>query len=249
MSPTYKLVAANWKMNLLIDDGKKLLENLNRIESEQVLVCPTFTALNPLYELAKSKNIKIGAQNCNANSTGAFTGEISAEMIKDCGCDYVILGHSERREQHEESNDCVNQKAISAHKQELITIICVGESEEIYNSGKTKETLKEQLKNSIPANSNCRNTIIAYEPIWAIGTGKVPTLDEIADIHDFIMEFVCNNFDNIDDSLKVLYGGSVKKDNAKDIMNIKNVGGVLVGGASLDADSFNIIVESSVIDN
>jgi len=249
MNTTFKLVAANWKMNLLIDEGRELISKLKKIESEQVVICPTFTSLYPLSEIAKTSNIKLGAQNCNDNKSGAFTGEINAEMIKDCGCEYVIVGHSERRQQHNESNELINSKAISAHNNNLKTIICIGESEEIYNAGKTKITLEEQLKNSIPENSNSENTIIAYEPIWAIGTGKVPTLEEIEDIHNFIMDYICSNFSNIDNSLKILYGGSVKKDNAKDIMAIKNVGGVLVGGASLDADSFNVIIESSIVNN
>ena len=239
------LIAGNWKMNGFKSVGSREVRKLARQLAKNpgtgcdVLICPPATLLAPLVEVLKGSRIAIGGQDCHSNEAGAHTGDVSAAMLKDLGCAYVIVGHSERRENHKESNKLVRAKAKAAHKFGLRAIICVGETAVDRKRGKTLEVVGKQLSASLPRDCNSRNTVIAYEPIWAIGTGLIPSLEEIDNIHSFIKNEI-RNFENY----KILYGGSVNSDNASQIMALKNVDGVLVGGASLDALKYKKIMDS-----
>ncbi len=236
-----KLIAANWKMNGLRGQGRELasgiLDNCRKAECD-IALFPPFTLLLEIADILQSSNVALGGQDCHIEEKGAYTGDISASMLKDCGCSYVILGHSERRKYHNETNSLVNLKAQAAHKEQLTTIICVGESLEIREQGKMYEIVGKQLGESIPSGASSENTIIAYEPVWAIGTGKTANIQQIEEMHQFIKDK-----SNVD--LKILYGGSAKPDNAKEILSIDGVGGLLVGGASLDVSSFSKIIEAT----
>lgn len=242
MSKDRKLIIANWKMNCLLSDSAKLARNINYTDNCDVVLCPPFTAIHRATETRKDARIKLGAQDCHYSTKGAFTGDISPAMLRDIGCDYVILGHSERRQHHSETSALVNSKATAAHNAGLIAVVCVGESLEERDNGKTLEILENQIIDSIPDTSTKDNTIIAYEPVWAIGTGKTPTPAQIEDAHKFIIKTVNKK---IGFKTRVLYGGSVKAENAASILNIDGVSGFLVGGASLDTESFNNIIKAT----
>lgn len=228
------LIVANWKMNCFKAETERLLNQIkqNLSGNNQIVICPPHTMLSLAETSFIGSNIKLGAQDCSFNDNGAFTGDISTTMLKDLGVEYVILGHSERRNYHNESNEIIKKKAEKAISCGLKPIICIGESLEQRNSGKTKDIVLNQINNCLP---NSDDYIIAYEPIWAIGTGLTPTLDEISEIHDFIAERKQN--------IEILYGGSVNENNCHEIANIDNVAGFLVGGASLIAEKFNIIAQ------
>lgn len=243
MSTQKKLIAGNWKMNGNLADAKVLAEALGSPSNADVCICPPFLHLG-VVAAAKAASIGLGAQDCAAKDNGAFTGDISAPMLKDAGCAYVILGHSERRAGHAESSAQVAEKAKKAHAAELITIICVGETEAERVSGVQNKIVTTQLAESIPATANAQNLVIAYEPVWAIGTGKTATLDDIKDMHAVIRGFLKEKLDN-SSAIRILYGGSVKADNAKEILAVENVDGALVGGASLKADQFLTIVNAA----
>lgn len=243
MSTQKKLIAGNWKMNGTLADAKALAQALGNPVNADVCICPPYLHLNTVLT-AKTLSVALGAQDCSLKDNGAFTGEISANMLKDVGCTYVILGHSERRQYHGESNAQVAEKATKAHASDLITIICVGETEAERTSGVQNQIVTTQLAESIPASADAQNLVIAYEPVWAIGTGKTATLDDIKDMHAVIRKFLQEKLDN-SDSIRILYGGSVKADNAKEILAIQNVDGALVGGASLKADQFLTIVDAA----
>lgn len=238
-----KLIAGNWKMNGSLSDAKALAQALgNPTESVDVCVCPPFLHLG-IVGLTKAQAIALGAQDCSNKDNGAFTGDISAIMLKDSGCSHVILGHSERRQYHAESSVLVAEKAKKAHAANLITIICVGETENERIAGIQNKVVTTQLLESIPESANVENLIIAYEPVWAIGTGKTATLTDIQDMHAVIRKFLQEKLDN-SSAIRILYGGSVKADNAKDILAVENVDGALVGGASLKPDEFLKIIGS-----
>jgi triosephosphate isomerase len=228
------LIVANWKMNCLKAQAERLLNQIkqNLAGKNEIVICPPFTLLDFTEKSLFGSNIKLGAQNCSDNENGAFTGEISVEMLADLNVEYVILGHSERRTYNNESNEVVKKKAETAIKHNIKPIICIGESLDERKAGKTKDVVLQQIKNSLP---DSNNFVIAYEPIWAIGSGLTPSLDEIKEIHDFI----AINKPNI----KILYGGSVNENNCHEIAKVDNVSGFLVGGASLVADKFNIIAQ------
>ncbi len=233
------IVAANWKMNgvKLVDSFALVRKVTDFVKKNKpacdVVIFPPFTMLGFIKEELYESGLKLGAQDCHFADNGAYTGDISSAMIKELGCEYVIVGHSERRSYHSETNDIICKKAESAHKHGIKTIICVGESIEERKKGKVLKILKKQVTESLPSGTNSDNTIIAYEPIWAIGTGVIPKSEEIAEAHEYINKL---------SGLKVIYGGSVKAANAKDLSVIKGVEGMLVGGASLDANEFcNII--------
>lgn len=230
-------------MNGSLADAKALAEALGSPSNADVCVCPPYLHLGVVAS-AKSGAIALGAQDCSLKDNGAFTGDISAPMLKDAGCAYVILGHSERRQYQAESNAQVSEKAKKAHAAGLITIICVGETEAERVSGVQNKIVTTQLLESIPETANAQNLVIAYEPVWAIGTGKTATLDDIKDMHAVIRGFLKEKLDN-SDSIRILYGGSVKADNAKDILAAPNVDGALVGGASLKADQFLTIINAA----
>ena len=240
-----KLAAGNWKMN----GTRAALSELQAIAEAHpdpgvdILLCPPATLLITAATLTGPTSLQIGAQDCHAASSGAHTGDISADMIADTGATAVILGHSERREDHGESSDLTRAKARAAHAAGLTALICLGESLAQREAANTLDIIAGQLSASVPDAATGANTVIAYEPIWAIGTGKVPSTDQIAEVHDFIRDHLTARFgDGIGQAVRILYGGSVKPSNAADIFAVPDVDGALVGGASLKAQDFSPII-------
>tara|TARA_R110002096_G_scaffold416576_2_gene619221 strand:+ start:34596 stop:35354 length:759 start_codon:yes stop_codon:yes gene_type:complete len=241
MTTPKALVAGNWKMNGLKASAAEI-SKLNDLVSENgancdVLICPPFTLISTLIQL-EAQNVAIGAQDCHMNMNGAHTGDISAEMIKELGCNHIIVGHSERRADHGETSECVNAKAAAAQSVGAIAIICVGETIDEREAGKALEVVTSQVKASIPSDATAENTIIAYEPVWAIGTGKVPTAADVEEVHKAVRDVLTACFGSAGAEINILYGGSVKASNAYELMSVANVNGALVGGASLKADDF-----------
>ncbi len=234
-----KLIAGNWKMNTDLKQGSELVssivekiqENPKLEQNCDFLVCPPFVYLSSI------KGVALGAQDCSQHKSGAYTGEVAAAMIKDCGGTYVILGHSERRACHNETSKTVALKAKAAHVEGLITIICVGESENQREQGQEQAVVGEQLLGSIPDTATAQNTVIAYEPVWAIGTGKTASVDDVASMHRFIRDKL-RGIIEISGDVRILYGGSMKPSNAGALLSIPNVDGGLIGGASLNAQDF-----------
>ncbi|WP_138380063.1 triose-phosphate isomerase [Luteithermobacter gelatinilyticus] len=248
MAAPKALVAGNWKMNGLKASVQEI-EDLQKLISEKnvhcdVLVCPPATLLAHAIEATKGSSIAIGGQDCHTARAGAHTGDISAEMLKDLGCSHVIVGHSERRSDHGEDNDMVRAKASAAQREGLVAIICVGETEAERDNGQTLAVVTEQVVASLPEEAEAINTIIAYEPVWAIGTGKTPTAADVAEVHAAIRSVLKERFGESGDEVRILYGGSVKPDNAAELMAVENVNGALVGGASLKAESFYGILQA-----
>ncbi|MCK0143321.1 triose-phosphate isomerase [Aliiroseovarius sp. F20344] len=239
-----KMAAGNWKMNGLQDNLAEL-EALAQSYGDadcDILICPPATLIHRASSVC-GDGIAIGGQDCHNAETGAHTGDISAQMLKDAGATHVILGHSERREDHNESDNHVRLKARAAIESGLKVVICCGESLEERETNNTLDIIGGQLAGSIPDQVTGENLVVAYEPIWAIGTGKVPTLDQIGDVHDFIRARLVRRFgDGVGLSTRILYGGSVKPSNAADIFGVSNVDGALVGGASLKAEDFGQII-------
>ena len=236
-----KLIAGNWKMNCLKEDGLKLAAGLADAAKSQalkcdLLICPPFTLTALAQQEIADSPVALGAQDCHAKVSGAHTGDISAAMLKDLGCKFVILGHSERRTDHKETSATVKAKAEAALNQGLIAIVCVGETEGERDQNKTLEVVGAQVRESLPAGANADNTVIAYEPVWAIGTGRTPTLAEVAEVHAFIRAEAGKILAAAD--LKILYGGSMKPSNAKDLLAIADVDGGLIGGAALKVEDF-----------
>lgn len=242
-----KLVAGNWKMNGTAKALAQIdaLATLHPAPGCDVLICPPATLLSRLSERAAGTAIKTGAQDCHAAASGAHTGDIAAEMIADAGGTHVIVGHSERRADHGEDDATVKAKAEAAWRAGLIAIICVGETLAERDAGQTIDIVANQLAGSIPDGATAANTVIAYEPVWAIGTGKVPTLDDIAAVHDDMRARLTSRFGSEAVGMRLLYGGSVKPGNAAEIFGIVNVDGALVGGASLKAEDFGGIVAAA----
>ena len=242
-----KLAAGNWKMNGSASALNELAELASHLDdaSPETLICPPAPLLYRACEKARGTGIVIGAQDCHMQDAGAFTGDVSASMIADTGASYVIVGHSERRDAHEESNGDVRRKARSAWAASLCAIICIGESGDDREADNTLDIIAGQLSGSVPDGATGANTVIAYEPIWAIGTGKVPSLDQIAEVHDFIRDRLIQRFGEVEGTeIRLLYGGSVKPDNAAEIFTAQNVDGALVGGASLKAADFAPIIKA-----
>jgi len=236
------LIAGNWKMNGLsasVREVKKLVELFNGAmpETADVLICPPATIVGLLSAEFSDEGIEIGGQDCHANISGAHTGDISAEMLADAGAAYVIVGHSERRADHAETDAVVCAKAAAARRAGLTPIICVGETENDRRGGREEEIVGSQLKGSIPQGAG--PFVIAYEPVWAIGTGLTPSNEQIDAMHKFIRG-------EVGDAARILYGGSVKPANAKEILAIGDVNGALVGGASLKADDFAAIIRAAL---
>ena len=226
---------ANWKLNGDIQFIKEYYQKLIPSNNNCVVVCPPNIFLNQLK--TNHSTLFSGAQDVSIYNEGAYTGEISAAMLNDNNIKFCIVGHSERRQHFNESNKAVNLKSINLIKNKIIPVVCIGETLEEKEKKITKEVLLNQINESIPAISNNQNTIIAYEPIWAIGTGLTPTLDDINEVHSYI-----RNIDKKFNKFKILYGGSVKSSNSADINQIKNVDGCLIGGASLKVNEFNTII-------
>lgn len=240
-----KLAAGNWKMNGTAANLREIgaLGALIPSGGPDVVICPPAPLLFRASEAARGTGIHIGAQDCHMQDSGAFTGDISAAMIADTGATYVIVGHSERREAHEERDRDVRKKAKTAWAAGLNAIICIGETLEDHDANNTLDIIAGQLAGSLPGDMTATNTVIAYEPIWAIGTGKVPTLEQIIEVHDFIREKLATRYGtDTAHMIPLLYGGSVKPDNAATIFKAENVDGALVGGASLKAEDFAPII-------
>ena len=239
-----RLAAGNWKMNgtaASLDEARALASEFPSPACD-ILICPPSTLLSRMADAAAGTAIAVGAQDCHANPSGAHTGDISAEMVADAGGTCVIAGHSERRADHGECDAEVRAKAMAVWSAGLAAIICVGETLEEREAGRTLEVVRGQLGGSVPDGAAGQTTIIAYEPVWAIGTGKVPTLAEIAEVHEDIRKELTARFGAEAQEIRLLYGGSVKPSNAHEIFGVPNVDGALVGGASLKADEFGRIV-------
>jgi len=251
MGESRPLVAGNWKMNGLRDEGLALASALKTRATAglpcEILVCPPFTLLQDVGKALEGSGIAIGGQDCHDSDPGAHTGDIAAAMLKDAGCSYVIVGHSERRVSHGETDALVHRKAKAAQAAGLSVIVCVGETEAERIRNLTFDVLARQVEASLPDGAKGANTVIAYEPVWAIGTGKTPTADDIAAAHRQIRAIVARAAHGTPatGSIRILYGGSVKAGNAREILKIPEVDGALVGGASLKADEFWGIVESA----
>ena len=228
---------ANWKLNSSFEFINNFISSLNIDKSTKkcVAICAPYIYLN--YLEVKRKDFYLGAQDCSCFEEGAYTGEISAKMLNEVGVNFCIVGHSERRQYFNESNEIVKQKAIRLIENNIIPIICIGETLEEKNNNKTQNVLKNQLEESVPESSNQFNTIIAYEPIWAIGTGLTPSLEEIENAHRYIKNLSKKLF-----NFKIIYGGSVNSKNSKLISKIDIVNGALIGGASLKINEFNQII-------
>jgi triosephosphate isomerase len=243
-------VAGNWKMNgsgASLDELGSLIDQLqaSAVAGADVLICPPVTLLFLARELMRGSFIALGAQDCHVSASGAHTGDISAEMLADAGATYVIVGHSERRADHGETNELVRAKAQAAHRAGLVSIVCIGETEAERRAGRTLEIVGTQLQASLPSDANATNTVIAYEPVWAIGSGLTPSVADIAEVHNFIRRGLAQRLgDTESGQARILYGGSVKPANAASIVAIPNVNGALVGGASLTAKDFFAIISA-----
>ena len=248
---TRPLVAGNWKMHGRRAEGLELAIELarraRRAAAEEirgdVVICPPAPLLAAVADAVADSPVRVGGQDCHWLESGAHTGDVSAAMLTDAGCRYVILGHSERRTGHGETDEIVRKKAEAALAAGLVSIICIGETEAQRAVGETLTVVERQFLNSLPAGAAAENTVVAYEPVWAIGTGKVPTSPEIGAVHDQLRRLARGRVGN-GERLRLLYGGSVKPGNAAEILRIGNVDGALVGGASLNADDFWAIARS-----
>jgi triosephosphate isomerase len=238
------LVAANWKMNGLkasIAELEKIIAGARSLSAVDLLVCPPATLIAAFAAKAQGTPVAIGGQDCHAEPAGAYTGDISAEMLRDAGATAVIVGHSERRRYHGDRDAMVRAKALAARRAGLLAIICIGETRAERDAGRTREVLRTQLNGSLPDDG--QRVAIAYEPVWAIGTGLTPTRDNIAEMHAFIRERVLSRFAQTGRDMRILYGGSVKPGNARDLLGVDDVDGALVGGASLKAEEFLAIAD------
>ena len=254
MSKPRPLVAGNWKMNGVrstLGEARKVAEHLDGQGAgaqTDVMICPPYTLLGELATLSSGTRLQVGAQDCHTADNGAHTGDISAPMLADLGVHAVIVGHSERRADHAEMDQTVQLKAAAAQKAGLTAIICVGETEAERKAGKTLDVVRAQLFGSLPDGATASNTIIAYEPVWAIGTGLVPTVDDVAEVHASLRTALETQIGAAAGGIRLLYGGSVKPSNAGELMAVENVDGALVGGASLKADDFIGIIDAYQVD-
>ena len=242
------LLAGNWKMNGL-KGALGEIRALGRAFTDEappgdVLICPPATLVSEAAKAASGTLVAIGGQDCHAQPSGAFTGDISAEMLRDAGATAVIVGHSERRQYHSESNETVAAKARAAHRASLHAIVCVGETEAERLAGRAIDVVSTQLRESVPAEFGSHQVAVAYEPVWAIGTGRTPTVNEIREMHAAIRA-VLSERGAEGSHIRILYGGSVKPENAAEILVIPNVDGALVGGASLKAADFLRIIRAA----
>jgi triosephosphate isomerase (TIM) len=247
------LVAGNWKMNNLVGDSVQLVEALKPlvagIDTVDIVVCPVFTALVPVRDALKGSNIQLGAQNCHTKESGAFTGEISPQMLKDAGCGWVIIGHSERRQYFQESDAFLNEKLKFALSSGLQVMFCIGETLEEREGGIMDEVLSRQVTQGLLGLSEADfdRVSVAYEPVWAIGTGVTATPGQAEDAHAFVRGLLSDQFGSaVADKVRIQYGGSMKPDNAAELMAKPNVDGGLIGGAALKADSFAAIVNAAL---
>jgi len=247
------IIAGNWKMNKTVAEALDLVNGLKRdlgnIKEVDIVVCPPFTALSDVSKAILNTNIRLGAQNMSEHNFGAYTGEIAAGMLKEFSVRYVILGHSERRQYQKETDELIAKKALAAHAASLKPIVCVGETLAQREAGRTELVVGTQLRKSLAALSvgQMEETIIAYEPIWAIGTGKNATADQAQDVHMFIRKQLAAMFnETVARHARIQYGGSVKPSNARELMSQRDVDGALVGGASLEDRNFSDIIKNCV---
>jgi len=247
-----KIVAGNWKMNNDLNESidlvKAIKKDLINRDDVKVIVAPPFTALDRVSQLLAGTNIGLSAQNMCYEDSGAFTGAISAKMLKSVGCEYVILGHSERRTLFGETNGDINKKLKKAISESLIPIFCIGETLEERESGKMKKVIKKQVKKGLKGISaeDFEGTIVAYEPVWAIGTGKTATPEQAQEVHAFIRNLLKEMYsESLAENTTIQYGGSVKPENATELISQKDIDGALVGGACLKADSFASIIKNA----
>lgn len=239
-----KYICGNWKMNKTSSEALAFANKINDFEFENVdvLIAPSFVSLESFTKNIKDK-IEVAAQNVSEFEDGAFTGEVSTNMLKDIGVKNVIIGHSERREKFSENDEIVNAKIKKALSDNLSVILCLGESLEIKGENKELDFVKNELLNSLSGVENLKNITIAYEPIWAIGTGKTCSSEDAENMCREIREIINKNYGEISKKIRILYGGSVKPSNAKEILEKENIDGVLVGGASLDVNDFIEIIK------
>jgi len=233
------LVAGNWKMNGLrasAGELERIISGARGLPKADFLICPPATLAASFAALARGSAVVIGGQDCRAEPAGAFTGDISAEMLRDAGAAAVIVGHSERRQYHGETDATVRAKALAARRAALLPIVCVGETRAERDAGRAQIVVRTQLAGSLP--EGAADFVVAYEPVWAIGTGLTPTPDDVAAMHRLIREQLTARFGGAGNDVRILYGGSVKPANAKELLTIDNVDGALIGGASLKADEF-----------
>jgi triosephosphate isomerase len=233
------LVAGNWKMNGLkssVGILQKIIDGAPALAQVDFIVCPPATLIAGFAEAARGSAVAIGGQDCHAKPSGAHTGDISAEMLRDAGAAAVIVGHSERRRDHGETDAGVRAKALAAHRAGLVAIVCVGETQAERDAGHTLAVVGTQLDGSLP--DEAANLLVAYEPVWAIGTGRTPTAADVAAVHRFIRERLGARYGQAGAAIRILYGGSVNPSNAKELLGVENVDGALVGGASLKAEEF-----------
>jgi triosephosphate isomerase len=249
--PRRIIIAGNWKMNKNIGESIDLANSIKRslydIEEVEIVVCPPFTSLSDVNEITMETNIKLGAQDCFWEKEGAFTGEVSASMLKSVGCEYCIIGHSERRQFFGETNETVNKKLKVLLKENIKPIVCVGEKLEERKGGRTFDVIKDHVVNSLAGISKeeMARTVIAYEPVWAIGTGVNATKEQAEEAHKYIRTLLGQmHGDEVAKSVRIQYGGSVKPENIKELILQEDVDGALVGGASLKADSFVQLVKN-----
>jgi triosephosphate isomerase len=244
------IIAGNWKMFKTIQEAvstaNELKAKVSDVKDKEIVICPVFTCLKPVCDAVKGSNVKVGAQDLFWEEKGPFTGEISAQQVKDTGCTYAIIGHSERRQFFHETNETVGKKILAALKVGLTPIVCIGELLAERESGKTFAVIEKQIREGLGVLNaeQAKLIVVAYEPVWAIGTGKVATPAQAEEVHIFTRKTIGSMFgQNIADGIRILYGGSVKPDNISDLMSQKNIDGGLVGGASLEAESFSKIIK------
>jgi triosephosphate isomerase len=248
------IIAGNWKMNKTVGEAIELVNGLKRalfeVTEVDIVVCPAFTALDEVSEIIYDSNIRLGAQDMHWEDKGAYTGEVSASMLKDVGCEYVIIGHSERREYFGESNEIVNKKVKVALRHNLIPIVCVGERLEERDEGKTFDVVKDHIENGLRdlSDNEILKVVIAYEPVWSIGTGRTATPKQAQEVQKFIRNLLAKTYnEEIAQSIRIQYGGSVRPDNIAELMHEEDIDGALVGGASLELDSFVEIVKRCLV--
>lgn len=245
------LIVGNWKMNGLRTNSLTLasgiIHQLNNKKKTNcdIIICPPFPLLIPVASLLKGSPIKLGAQDCHHENSGAFTGDVSAELLQNVGCTFVIVGHSERRINHHEDDSRIRVKAETAIKAKLCAIICIGETLKQRTAGHTMKVIKKQLSKSIPQTSTAQNTVIAYEPVWAIGSGKVASSSQAQEVHAFIRKQLCKILgETSSQKIRILYGGSINFENAARLLSLPDVDGGLIGGASLNASKFCAITKN-----
>jgi triosephosphate isomerase len=252
--PHKKLIVANWKMNKGLVQSQQFVDELktftdkHKLTETEIVLCPAFTSLDTVSKKLSGSQIKTGAQNMHFETIGAYTGEVSAGMLKSCGCEYVILGHSERRQYFHETNAIINKKVLMALDEGLKPIVCLGENLQEHEDKLTESVIEEQLTACLThvSEEGITNVTIAYEPVWAIGTGKNATAHQVETVHNFLRKKLKKMYnEDISKNIRIIYGGSVTPENAKELFTSQTVNGGLIGGASLEAEKFIKIINAS----